>query len=592
LQVYVDAVLDATGSAAAVATVANAAPVQMANLCGDGPFNGQLDDVRYYNGALAASQIQADMNAAIGGGGGGGGGGTSTLRAAYSFDASSTAAADQSGRNNTLVLTNTTWTAQGHTNGALQFNGTSSRAELAAPAGDLAFTTVMTVTAWVNPTSLPTGWHAIVSRQIGAGSADSFWLGHNGTTVYFGSVSTSLSAGAWTHLAFVKNGSTEQIYKNGVLAASTANGVAAFATDANEVGIGAGNNGNPSWGEFFNGRIDDLRFYAEARTAAQIQNDMNSAVSGAAATDATPPTISNVAASPTSSGATITWTTDEASTSQIDIGTTTSYGTTSPLDSTLVTSHGVIVSNLSPNTLYHYRVRSSDALQNTQTSGDNTFTTSTAAGATLVVGYAFEETGGNTAVDAAGGDNPGTLVGGVTRTAGAPFGNALSFDGVDDGVTVADAAVLNPGTGAFTASLWVNTASATFQRIIGKRVNCQAPDGFWDLLLFPSGVIAGEVGDAASGTYIGITGTHVVNDGKWHYLTIMRNGTTLQLFIDAVLEVSGTAATGATIVNPAGIQIGNLCGDGPVAGQLDEVRYYNGALTVSQLQTDMANPVR
>jgi hypothetical protein len=56
--------------------------------------------------------------------------------------------------------------------------------------------------------------------------------------------------------------------------ASSSTATSPLATDANEVGIGAGNNGNPLWQEFFQGRIDDLRFYNEARSPEQIQADL------------------------------------------------------------------------------------------------------------------------------------------------------------------------------------------------------------------------------------------------------------------------------------------------------------------------------
>ncbi len=89
-----------------------------------------------------------------------------------------------------------------------------------------------------------------------------------------------------------------------------------------------------------------------------------------------PPAISAVAASGiTSSGATITWTTNQASTSQVQYGTTTSYGSTTALDSSLVTSHSQTLSGLAAKTLYHYRVISTNANGST-TSGDYTFTTS------------------------------------------------------------------------------------------------------------------------------------------------------------------------------------------------------------------------
>jgi len=93
--------------------------------------------------------------------------------------------------------------------------------------------------------------------------------------------------------------------------------------------------------------------------------------------DTTPPTISNVAAvNVGSSAATIMWTTDERSDSQVEYGTTSAYGNSTLLDVSLVTSHSVTLTGLSPSTLYHYRVRSRDAAGNLAVSGDFTFTTS------------------------------------------------------------------------------------------------------------------------------------------------------------------------------------------------------------------------
>ena len=89
------------------------------------------------------------------------------------------------------------------------------------------------------------------------------------------------------------------------------------------------------------------------------------------------PTISNVAAtSLTSSGATITWVTDQLSTSQVDYGTTTAYANTTAVDSNSVASHVEVLSGLVASTLYHYRVHSTNAAGIEAISGDLTFTTS------------------------------------------------------------------------------------------------------------------------------------------------------------------------------------------------------------------------
>jgi phosphodiesterase/alkaline phosphatase D-like protein len=98
-----------------------------------------------------------------------------------------------------------------------------------------------------------------------------------------------------------------------------------------------------------------------------------------AAPDTTPPVISGVGTSGvTSNAATINWTTNEASNTQVDWGLTSSYGNTTPLNSALVTSHSVSLSGLAASTLYHYRVKSRDAAGNLATSGDFTFITSAA----------------------------------------------------------------------------------------------------------------------------------------------------------------------------------------------------------------------
>ena len=92
--------------------------------------------------------------------------------------------------------------------------------------------------------------------------------------------------------------------------------------------------------------------------------------------DTTGPSLSAVTATDIAvSSATITWTTDEAASSQVEYGPTTSYGQRTVLDSTLLTTHRVALSGLTAGTLYHARVRSTDTAGNEALSADFTFTT-------------------------------------------------------------------------------------------------------------------------------------------------------------------------------------------------------------------------
>jgi len=90
--------------------------------------------------------------------------------------------------------------------------------------------------------------------------------------------------------------------------------------------------------------------------------------------DSAAPVISSVASSTSDGWALITWTTDENATSTVEYGTTDSYGSTTSTVA-LTTSHSIVITGLSSNTTYHYRVSSQDTFGNTATSSDSTFNT-------------------------------------------------------------------------------------------------------------------------------------------------------------------------------------------------------------------------
>ena len=91
--------------------------------------------------------------------------------------------------------------------------------------------------------------------------------------------------------------------------------------------------------------------------------------------DLTPPVISNVQSVPGTNSAVITWTTNEAATSQVEYGLTAAYGSQTVKDTGLVTSHSVTVTGLTASTPYHFRVKSDDGAGNAAVSGDYMFTT-------------------------------------------------------------------------------------------------------------------------------------------------------------------------------------------------------------------------
>ncbi|MCK4760845.1 MAG: lamin tail domain-containing protein [Candidatus Aminicenantes bacterium] len=91
--------------------------------------------------------------------------------------------------------------------------------------------------------------------------------------------------------------------------------------------------------------------------------------------DTTPPVISGVVESAiTTNSATIGWTTDEDSDSEVLYGTSPGNYTGSSYDNSMVTGHSLNLTNLTPDTTYYYVVKSTDASNNTATSAEYSFT--------------------------------------------------------------------------------------------------------------------------------------------------------------------------------------------------------------------------
>ena len=91
--------------------------------------------------------------------------------------------------------------------------------------------------------------------------------------------------------------------------------------------------------------------------------------------DTTPPTIGNVVVSNiTPSSAMVSWETNEPTTSILSYGPTTAYGST-VVSAVLSMTHEVLLSGLVDATTYHFSILATDALANSASTSDQTFTT-------------------------------------------------------------------------------------------------------------------------------------------------------------------------------------------------------------------------
>jgi len=214
------------------------------------------------------------------------------LVGAWSFDeGTGTTSADLSAKGNVATLQGAVWTTSGKHGSALSLNGTSAKAAVADSA-TLDLTAAMTLEAWVYPNVVPTGWSTGIYKetdryylapgtdQNAPGAGGTFTSGNRNAIG-----ASPLSAVAWTHLACTYDGASVRLYVNGFQAGNVS-ATGAITTSTSPLTMG----GNTPYGEFFNGRIDDVRVYNRALSLAEIQTDMNTPVGAAPLPDSQAPT--------------------------------------------------------------------------------------------------------------------------------------------------------------------------------------------------------------------------------------------------------------------------------------------------------------
>jgi YD repeat-containing protein len=204
-----------------------------------------------------------------------------------------------------------------------------------------------------------------------------------------------------------------------------------------------------------------------------------------------------------------------------------------------------------------------------------------------VASYNFDEGSGTTLVDRTGRGYTGTVAG-ATWSASGRYGGALSFDGVNDLVTIADAADLDLTT-AMTIEAWVRPVAGTsdWRTVLMK----ERPDGLCYALYAdnaasrPSGYLRVGSSDAQA------TGTAALAANTWAHLAMTYDGTIGRLYVNGT-QVA-TVSPGGAMTTSAGALVlgGNSVWGEYFAGLIDDVRIYDRVLTPAQLATDLATRV-
>ncbi len=281
MYLYVDGIF--ISSAAVSGSTSNAIPfyVSAGGTVADRNINGSIDEVRVYNRALSAGEIQSlydlgasdKVNSAVSQPQG-----TGRLDSGLAGywkldDGSGTSATDSSTNANTGTLTNGPTWGTGQIGGGVNFDGTD---DYISTAGVILSTTDVsqphTVSQWIKTSSLST-YNVFFSQYTCCGAGRFIFMTSSDGCVYYKkswvnltSSTKSVADNQWHHIVFVKTGNGAgqlQLYIDGVANGTPGTDNEVFQNAPVEIG-------RDSRVDSFTGSIDEVRIYNRALSADEV----------------------------------------------------------------------------------------------------------------------------------------------------------------------------------------------------------------------------------------------------------------------------------------------------------------------------------
>jgi len=441
-----------------------------------------------------------------------------------------------------------------------------------------------TLAAWVQLDVNPQ-WACIICRQYGGGSSDSFSLWMNNGVLQGGmfgyaeaAATGTLPVGKFFHAAVTWDGTIIRLYRDGKIVSTAAGPAGAIPYDADQVLIGAEDNGVNAYTAFLKGAIDEPMIFGRALSDCEIRSLAEAGPGGHCKGDADGdlipdcqdncPSVANAAQVDTDADGTGDLCDCAPANAVVAAvpGDRNLLGFTSPdgpnwCGDPAITGTGTVYDVIRGNL---------GALPVTTAN-----TTCRSRCLPTLTGLAAWWIGDGSTVDLVAANN-GTLENGATYDAGF-VRTAFAVDGINVRVRTGN---MSMGS-AFTVAAWVNSAAVN-QGSYHRIVENSYATGF-------------ELGTDAAGTgykfivntpgspYGTVSGGKL-SPGNWQLVIGTYDGTTGALYVDGKLVSSATMPTPAAVNLP--VYIGAYAGGGTAwKGRIDEVQLYNWALTAAEAQT-------
>ncbi|MDM8568464.1 S8 family serine peptidase [Thiotrichales bacterium HSG1] len=195
-------------------------------------------------------------------------------------------------------------------------------------------------------------------------------------------------------------------------------------------------------------------------------------------------------------------------------------------------------------------------------------------------------------LDASGNNNHGTVYGGATLITdeSGNTGNAYSFDGKDDYIQIPNNESLQFGYDNFTfhsiVKMPLNSNKKQYNKIFAKPRNTSTKGVSLYTNYAKPCFQSMRIGNGGNGG-VGLCSKKKLNDDKWHYVTGIREGDLMKLYVDGNFEGSAYGASEFNIWSTEPLTIAHQIsstGKLPFKGDISEVRVYNRALSDSEVK--------
>lgn len=285
MKIYVNGILDASASQTGSFTASGNFLLAKSELYpSDRYLDGQIDEVRVWSDVRSQAEIRANMYQELGGS-------ESNLVAYYKFDETTGTTASDSQTSGTYDGTLTGFSFDNNAfpspaffgpKNSLDFDGVDDYVLI--PSDASLNNNTFSVEFWVQFDDMPNNWDGIIDKGRYNGSSlaanDWYFLTYNSLEEIvligapgLGEIALWLNDNNWHHIAASYDGSTMTAYLDGVESGTV---TGAYTSTTNGISIGRCLTGiHP-----FNGHLDEVRIWSDARTATEIAENMCKSLTG------------------------------------------------------------------------------------------------------------------------------------------------------------------------------------------------------------------------------------------------------------------------------------------------------------------------